>query len=441
MERKWMIAIPILAVLLVVCALMTVIAVYALRDVPRWDVWNRLGFDGRPLGTVSVEEDQEFSYAVGDGASLVVENPCGKVDIRAVDGSNGMAVVVHKQVWVQNEEEGARALAAIQASATETPNRLMLEVEDGERACRTNQGIQFATVDFTVEVPVNTDVTARALSGDILLSGTKGEADLGSEFGSLKVTDTYGPLRVETVNGKVGLSGVDAAADAITVKSGFGSIQGDDILAGELRMETTNGTILIERSIVSGQVNLSSDFGGVTWNGGQADALEAHTTNGRIELSALEVIGDVVAESDFGAIQLQEVRAAKIDAKTKNGRVGIADATGPVTAFSEFGDIEVSTAEPAVIDLSTESGGISFEGSLGDGENRTTTKFGSVVLRLPKDSSFSFDLQTDFGKITSDFDMTITPPPNEKHWIGVVGEGGPVVFALTENGNISLEAR
>lgn len=441
MQRKWLIAIPILAALVGLCALMALIVAYSLRDVTRWDVWNTLSFDRRIFGSVEVQETQELSYAVDAGAALVVENPCGSVDVRAVNGAQGIKVTVLKRAWVMNEADGSGALAAIRVSGEELADRLALGVENSETVCRSRSGMRTAVVDFTVEVPGSTPVTVRALAGEVTLAGVQAPADLKSDFGNLTATGIRGKLTVESVNGRISLRDIDAGEDDVVVKSSFGSLSIETIRAGGLRLTTTNGAIRLVDAAVEKAVSLISDFGNITWSGGEGGELQAQTKNGRVELSSIEITGDADLSSDFGDISLSEARANNFDIKTKNGKISVVRSAGSVDAHSDFGEINVSVLEPAVVNLSTESGGITFAGSLGDGENRLETRFGSVTLRLPQGSTFSFDLRTSFGKITSDFELTVSGSPSEKQLKGTVGKGGPFLYASTENGNITLEAR
>lgn len=441
MQRKWLIAIPILAALVGLCGLMALIVAYSLRDVIRWDVWDTLSFDRRLFGTVEVQETQELSYAVDSGAALVVENPCGSVDVRASAGAQGIKVTVLKRAWVMNEADGPGVLAAIRVRGDELADRLALGIDNGDTVCRNRSGMRTAAVDFTVEVPGNTPVTVRALAGEVTLAGLQAPADLKSDFGNLTAMGIRGRLTVESVNGRISLRDVDAGEDVVVVKSGFGSLSIENIRAGGLRLTTTNGTIQLVDAVVKEAVNLSSDFGNITWSGGKGGDLQAQTKNGRVELSSIEITGDADLSSDFGDILLSEARADKFDINTKNGKISVVKSIGAVDAHSDFGEIDVSVLEPALVNLSTESGGITFEGSLGDGENRLETRFGSVTLRLPQESTFSFDLRTSFGKITSDFELTVSGSPSEKQLQGTVGEGGPFIYVSTENGNITLEAR
>ena len=82
---------------------------------------------------------------------------------------------------------------------------------------------------------------------------------------------------------------------------------------------------------------------------------------------------------------------------------------------------------------------ISAAGSLAEGGHSIQTRFGDVRLRLPQDAAFNFDLQTRFGKISSDFPVTVQGTLDENHWVGVANGGGPKLTASTQNGNIAIE--
>jgi hypothetical protein len=48
-------------------------------------------------------------------------------------------------------------------------------------------------------------------------------------------------------------------------------------------------------------------------------------------------------------------------------------------------------------------------------------------------------LQTEFGKITSDFEVTISGKLEEKHWTGKINGGGDELTVKNNNGNITLQ--
>jgi DUF4097 and DUF4098 domain-containing protein YvlB len=189
----------------------------------------------------------------------------------------------------------------------------------------------------------------------------------------------------------------------------------------------------------SGLLKVDSDFGAIHVSDGSAATADIHSNNGGIKLENLTLDGKITVKSDFGDLILTKVAATAYDLRSNNGKVNVDSANGPITAHSEFGAVEVVNAENATLDLSSNNGGITFAGSLGAGPHTIKSEFGNVKLTLPAELALNVDLQTEFGKITSDFDVTVTGKLDEKHWTGKINGGGDTLTVKDNNGNITLQ--
>lgn len=436
-SRKWLIAIPIIAVLLALCVLMAAVLVISTRNIRQWDIWNHISLGGIGAANVSAEADEQKSFTVDTPATLVIDNTCGKIDVRAVDGSE-IRLTAHKQAWGKDQAEAQAELAKFQVSATQEGNTVHISLQNPDQVCH-GARLRPNNVDFLVETPVQTAVQAASELGDVSLQGSQGDAKLKSSFGNVSAQDVQGAIAIETANGRVQAQSIQAGDGKVDLKSSFGSIDVVEATADTLQVITTNGAIHVQGAAISGAVTLSSDFGSVNWADGSGQTLDAKSKNGGVTLSNLQIDAAAQAASDFGSIHLDGVQADSYSATTKNGRIEIGGATGAVTAHSDFGDIAVSGDGPRTINLTSQNGAISYQGALADGESIVKTSFGNVTLRLPQDAAFDFDLSTNFGKISSAFPIQINGAPNEKHWQGQVAGGGPKLTVSTQNGNISLE--
>ncbi len=70
-----------------------------------------------------------------------------------------------------------------------------------------------------------------------------------------------------------------------------------------------------------------------------------------------------------------------------------------------------------------------------------TSEFGELKLSLPAETALQADLQTEFGEIKSDFDLTLAVKGevDQKHLQGKINGGGPLLTVKTNNGNILLK--
>ena len=97
-----------------------------------------------------------------------------------------------------------------------------------------------------------------------------------------------------------------------------------------------------------------------------------------------------------------------------------------------------SSAE-TTLDLYTKSGTVQFSGPLGLGPHSLKTVFGDIQVFLPQDTALSFDLQTDFGKLKTEFPITLEGDVKQDHWRGTLNGGGAELEANTNSGDISFE--
>lgn len=439
MQRKWLIAFPIILVLLALCAGMTFIL---WRTTSRLALAN-LTIDGVSIpifgaARVSAEAEENKTFSVQAPAELWVDSPCGDVTVAAAEDGQ-IDITAHKKAWGRNDQQAQANLALIKLRLTQEGNTVRVGLEDPEQGCQTSDLTRLPLqVDYTLRVPVQTAVQVHTRNGNIHLNGTEGRAELTSRFGDVNAEEVTGRLTINTQNGKITARQVQAGEDPIQLKTSFGNVILEHSAAGSLSVITSNGALNLNTVAISGTVTLTSDFGDIAWQQGQGSSLETRSKNGKISLQDLALNGSLGASSDFGDLSLKAVRAESYAVTTKNGKVILDGVAGKVTAHSDFGDLTVTGDGALDFDLSSENGAISVQGALGQGDHVIRTRFGNIAVSLPEQSAFNFDLQTRFGKISSDFPITIQGSPNETHWQGTTNGGGPNLTASTQNGNIRL---
>lgn len=422
MKYKWLIAGSLLLAMLAMCAGIVGVMWFTVDQATTLGFrWNGLNIN---LDNVSAEADEEQRVSVSGPAVLVVqsnaENAAG--DITIIGGIGDEIVVkAHKTAWGASQEDAEAGLAEIKVKVTQNGDAVTVEVQRPQPANFIGIGGQRTdTVDLTITVPATTKVTASTSFGDVSLSGTVGDVDLKTSFGDVSVKDVQG--------------------GTIEARTDFGEVTLEDVAAdGNVEAHSSSGKITLDNVEAEGDVDLSTDFGGIEFETGNADSLTAETSSGNVDLSSLSVAGVVTARSDFGGLTLIKVEAGSYDLDTSSGEITLEGASGAVKAHTDFGDIEVTDAEDATLDLNTDSGAITFAGSLGDGPHTLKTDFGSIKLMLPEETALDFDLSTDFGKIKSDFPITIQGEQEQNHWQGTINGGGESLTAETSSGDISIE--
>ncbi|HLE27141.1 MAG TPA: DUF4097 family beta strand repeat-containing protein [Anaerolineales bacterium] len=411
MKYKWLIVGALMLALLVLCVAMVGI------------LWATAGFaqtEGLRLrmfsaDTVSAEADEEQRFTVSGPAELAVTNVVGDVTVTG-GGGDEIVVKAHKTAWGATQSEANAALAGLQISMTQAGDKVIVTVQQPEEVTVVGTS-RSDSVDFTIAVPAETAVTARADFGDVALSGTTGKVDL------------------QTKSGKIG---VEAVSGEIILESDFGNVTLEDAQAVEVGVASKSGAITLRRVEAEGTISLSSDFGSVTFTTGRAASLTLEAKSGEVKLADLTVKGAVKVHSDFGQLTLEQVAGEAYDLTTNSGAVTVDGARGPVIIHSDFGNVELRGGEDVALDLRTKSGGITFSGTLGEGPHRVETDFGSIWLALPESAALTLDLKTDFGKVKSDLPVTLSGEFSDEHWQGTTNGGGDSLTVRTKNGNITL---
>jgi len=169
--------------------------------------------------------------------------------------------------------------------------------------------------------------------------------------------------------------------------------------------------------------------------------LDVTNKSGSISLTAVNISGELTLRDDFGNITLEQVKADSYDAETNSGAIIVDGVKGNVRAHSGFGNIDITNAESATLDLYTKSGTIDFAGSLGEGPHTVHSEFGDITLNLPADTAVNIDMETQFGKITSDLPITVTliGKITQGQQTGTINGGGAEFKVDTNNGNISIK--
>lgn len=415
MKLKWLI-IPILALVeLLLCAAIIAVSWGSVGRI-QLNGWRWGGFQ---LYTVSAEADEEQEFTLKNSpATLNVINSNGKIIVTGGTGDT-VNIQAHKIAWGADQAAAEAALTTLKVKATQKGNVITIQVEQPPEVKVVDRGPS-DSVELTIQVPSETAVTAHTLFGEVTLSGTDGDADLQSNAGAIHATD---------VN-----------SGTLSLHSKFGEITIERSAGESVEVDTSSGGVRLTDVSAEGEVNLNSNFGDIQYETGEADTLFLKTDSGRLRLTDLTIHDSITGKTDFGSVTLTRVTADSYDLHSSTGSITVDSASGSLKADTDFGDVEVINGEDiATLDLKSNNGTIKFSGSLGEGPHMLKTDFGSIRLGLPQDSALALDLETNFGKIKSDFPLTIKGEPDESHWEGTINGGGDSLTAKTSNGNITLE--
>lgn len=116
------------------------------------------------------------------------------------------------------------------------------------------------SIDLDIVVPIDTEVIATSVDGDISVEEMENGAILSTGSGTIRVTDLEGELDAETIDGSVDLWDVDGDVFVTTFD---GSVDGTEIGADHIIVNATNGKVSLETNIPPQEAVIDTVSGGV----------------------------------------------------------------------------------------------------------------------------------------------------------------------------------
>lgn len=373
------------------------------------------------------------------GRTLSAATPYGGIRVNATEGGSGsMRATVHAFAPTQAEADDQLARTSIVLDETPTGVALRLVVKKSETD--DNESRSSSSVDFDITVPAGVLLDLKSSSGDITADGAGfGGSRLESSYGSVRVENVTGGVVATSKSGQVTVANVkDGGVEA---RSGYGDITVKDVHGGTVALETSSGSIVLERTNAQrvsaesgygtvtlrnveseGELGASSKSGDVRASGVAATKLHLKSGYGRVELK--EARGDMKLESSSGDISVDGV-TGKLEAKTGYGSVRADGVFSNVAASSSSGDVSVTTRE----------------GSTLEGDWKITSKYGRVHLAAPSDARFALAAKTGYGAIDLGYSVQLEPGvvKSGKEIRGQVNGGGGTLRIESSSGDVSIQ--
>lgn len=382
-----------------------------------------------------IEETIEESFSVDGPAVLDLESDFGDVVVTGSDRDE-VQVVAQLDLWGEDEEDARRQ---VDVQMAQEGNRIIVRVVRPDALYVGIVNTRGSSVDFEIRVPSETSLQLTTDSGDLAVNTVTGTAELETSFGAIWVEEVNGPVSARSSSGNITLIGLSDSGDLV-VETNFGDLVLRDITADSLTAHSGSGGVQVEGVTLDGALDLETSFGSVTVRDAAAESLTARSDSGEIKAEEITLNGALDLETNFGDVTAAGVRATSYRLKSSSGNLTLDGCSGLLDLQTDFGGIEVSNATEAGLTLKTDSGEIYFSGRLlAEGTNLVESGFGKIHLILPADAAFDLDAETDFGSIETDFAVMVTEF-EEKHIVGEVNGGGPLLQIRTNSGDITLES-
>ncbi len=227
---------------------------------------------------------------------------------------------------------------------------------------------------------------------------------------------TFCDVRVELVNAR-GTIRVDAGMNGGVLVRGSNRRDVEVHARIQTRAESESDARLIADDII-----IDTRGATITADGPETRDRESWSVTFVVYVPAASDL-DLVAHN--GPVSISDVEG-RIEARTQNGPLSLQQVAGDVTARTQNG--------PLSVDLS----GSTWRGRGLDAETRN----GPVHVRIPEGYSARLQTGTVNGPFTTDVPLMVTSLGRRSQRIDTtLGQGGPVIRAVTTNGPVSIERR
>jgi flagellar motor protein MotB len=280
------------------------------------------------------------SFSVGKAGSLLLHNISGDVIVTAGGGSE-IKVQAIKKAKGRSQDEARQQLDNVVLTMQEAGGgRVDIRVEPRGRESR-------AWIDFNVTVPYEASAEIHSVSGDLSVTGVKGEVRAETVSGDVKGTGLTRLAAAKSVSGDVVLNNTESDG-TLVLSAVSGDVTATNVKARAIEVSAVSGdTVLSQCNADRAQV--STVNGDITYSGwlSKAGRYELKTHSGDIVLHHQGSAFEVAASTFSGDIKFDQPLPGTVKANTNRygpgrsvrGAVGGGGAYLELTTFS--GDIIV----------------------------------------------------------------------------------------------------
>lgn len=212
----------------------------------------------------------DHTYTVSGPVQLELHNGSGYAQIRT--GSTGQVHVrAEYTAWNSIFEDAEGQLKELNSSSP------VEQQGNFVRVGFSSELLHNVRVNYTIEVPVDTELHAQVGSGDLEVTDIKGPATLHTGSGRITVRNIQNDASADSGSGSIALADVSGRASATT---GSGTIELNRV-GGEIHASTGSGRIEMDQ--VHGRVTARTGSGSIQVSG-VSDDLRATSSSGSIHV-------------------------------------------------------------------------------------------------------------------------------------------------------------
>jgi hypothetical protein len=203
---------------------------------------------------------------------LEVLTHSGDVTVRAGSSST---VEIHGKIFVSDRWLMGKRDGDVQAIQQNPPIR-----QEGNNIRIDYVNAHDISVDYEITVPAETTIRTHSGSGDQIIEGTHGNAEVQTGSGDVKLANLTGEIRLQTGSGNVRAHEISGP---VRGGAGSGDIEVDETGSGDVELHTGSGNISVRG--VQGGFRGETGSGDVTAEGTQSGAWEIHTGSGNVRIT------------------------------------------------------------------------------------------------------------------------------------------------------------
>jgi hypothetical protein len=222
-------------------------------------------FASNPQGTF------EKTLQVNGLVDLEVLTHSGDVTVRA--GSSG-SVFIRGKIFVGDRWFGGHREDDVHAIEQNPPIR-----QSGNSIHIDYVNYRNISVDYEISVPADTTIRARSGSGDQIIEGTHGNADIQTGSGDVKLSRLNGEIRLQTGSGNIRAHDISGSVKGGT---GSGDVEIEESGSGDVDLHTGSGNLSARG--VQGGFHGETGSGDITAEGTQTGTWDMRTGSGNVHI-------------------------------------------------------------------------------------------------------------------------------------------------------------
>jgi hypothetical protein len=371
-----------------------------------------------------------YEITIPETTPLQVRNSFGKVSVAGVK-ANCSILTSHGDLEFK-DGRGTQRLEDSFANVRVTNNAGDVTVEDS------NGGVEASEIKGALAVRdrfanvtvagVGKGVTIVNSNGAVQVTDSGGSGDIRNSFGNVTVHSFHGDLIVNNTNGRVEAIHVEGAAELNTT---FGDVRFSDV-SRQTSVRANNASIQGDK--IGGPLTVQDSFGSVTVSDVQGGA-DIHSGNGSVSLTNIRGAANV--RTSFASVEASNV-GGLLTVENSNGSVKASNARGAQVRTSFAAAILDGISGP--LQIEDQNGAVdatvSARGACQPVIIRTS--FSPLRVRIDGEASYRVNARTSFGKIRSDFPLSVSGSLSSDELNGTIGSGRCDMRLSDTNGTIEI---